>query len=46
MKKATPEPEEVKINVGVSSETDQIQDGDFVWAKVKGHNWWPAEVGL
>lgn len=17
---------------------------DFVWAKVKGHNWWPAEV--
>lgn len=19
--------------------------GDFVWAKVRGHAWWPAKVG-
>jgi PWWP domain len=28
--------------IGVDNE--KISVGDFVWAKVKGYNWWPAEV--
>ncbi len=37
--------EETKINnVAVGVKSDEISVGDFVWAKVKGYNWWPAEV--
>ncbi len=33
----------------MGSQTHTKEEGgivvkDFVWAKVKGHNWWPAEV--
>ncbi|MBW0468029.1 hypothetical protein O181_007744 [Austropuccinia psidii MF-1] len=27
-------------------EDGEIEDGTLVWAKVPGHNWFPAEVGL
>ncbi len=28
----------------MEQEDESIGVKDYVWAKVKGHNWWPAEV--
>ena len=30
----------------MEQEDESIGVKDYVWAKVKGHNWWPAEVKI